>query len=350
MTAERLEERCHAKGCQELAVSRTRCAHHQKMLDDQIVKDKERKKKKVAQGICASCTLPLAQSSICYCEKHLELANRESKKQREKRKANGICNACSAPAVNGYTHCAKHHENYNQAARNRLRRRKATGKCMYEGCAASAKDSKMKCETHLKQSRQYEFEKRNGLRNLGQCYTCGVPLPPESEVGRCEECRSRNKESEQALKALRKAAGLCVYCGGAAEKATRRNRLSCDKCRRRMSGYSGTVKNRFGRARRTNIKIKGWTLTFEEYAKLIAEPCTYCKLPNMETYGTGLDRLDNKRGYHLDNVVSCCPECNIVRNSIFTPDEMMLLGMAVRQIKLTRRVKFQPNQSDMECR
>jgi hypothetical protein len=49
---------------------------------------------------------------------------------------------------------------------------------------------------------------------------------------------------------------------------------------------------------------------------------------------------DNDRGYHLDNAVSCCRICNIVKNSFFSADEMMSgIGAAIRNVKLARLVK-----------
>ena len=39
------------------------------------------------------------------------------------------------------------------------------------------------------------------------------------------------------------------------------------------------------------------------------------------------------------NVVSCCVECNTVRNDLFTVEEMIKLGKTIRQIKDDRRAK-----------
>ncbi len=53
-----------------------------------------------------------------------------------------------------------------------------------------------------------------------------------------------------------------------------------------------------------------WTLTPEQYEKLLAAgACSYCD-GALPTNGSGLDRLDNHRGYELANVVACCRWCN----------------------------------------
>jgi hypothetical protein len=35
-------------------------------------------------------------------------------------------------------------------------------------------------------------------------------------------------------------------------------------------------------------------------------------------------------------VVSCCYECNTARNNNFSPDEMLLIGATIRDVKLAR--------------
>lgn len=49
-----------------------------------------------------------------------------------------------------------------------------------------------------------------------------------------------------------------------------------------------------------------FNLTFEQFSELINKECHYCP-----TYPSrGVDRVDNKQGYILENCVSCCHRCN----------------------------------------
>ena len=57
-------------------------------------------------------------------------------------------------------------------------------------------------------------------------------------------------------------------------------------------------------------------LTREEFAELISKPCVYCgakpRYVKQRTYRsglkiTGIDRIDNSKGYTVENCVSCCP-------------------------------------------
>lgn len=52
---------------------------------------------------------------------------------------------------------------------------------------------------------------------------------------------------------------------------------------------------------------KTFSLTEEEFSSFWKKPCHYCGLP-VDT--VGLDRVDNNKGYSLDNCVSCCETCN----------------------------------------
>ena len=50
-----------------------------------------------------------------------------------------------------------------------------------------------------------------------------------------------------------------------------------------------------------------WDLTFQQFKSFWQKPCYYCG-SKMETIG--IDRVDNSKGYLIDNVVSCCEKCN----------------------------------------
>lgn len=66
-----------------------------------------------------------------------------------------------------------------------------------------------------------------------------------------------------------------------------------------------------------------WRLTDEEAFALFAGNCHYCDSPpsnvssHPQTNGkfvySGIDRVDNSRGYEPDNVVSCCTHCNTAK-------------------------------------
>jgi hypothetical protein len=59
-----------------------------------------------------------------------------------------------------------------------------------------------------------------------------------------------------------------------------------------------------------------WRLTDSDYAKAIGEGiCHWCS-GSTSSNGVGLDRIDNRRGYEVGNVLSCCFNCNMERRTL----------------------------------
>jgi hypothetical protein len=75
------------------------------------------------------------------------------------------------------------------------------------------------------------------------------------------------------------------------------------------------------------------SITNEQLVKLRKRPCHYCG-GSLPPAGSGLDRLDNTKGYHLDNVVPCCTTCNLMRGDRLTPEETKVAAQAIKQYRL----------------
>lgn len=73
-------------------------------------------------------------------------------------------------------------------------------------------------------------------------------------------------------------------------------------------GYQGYV----SRAKRKGFDI----ITKDEYDSIFSlrPTCTYCKA----ALGSGMDRIDNSKGYTLDNIAPCCSECNYMKGGLET--------------------------------
>ena len=52
------------------------------------------------------------------------------------------------------------------------------------------------------------------------------------------------------------------------------------------------------------------------YAQLIVSPCHYCWGAPTQASRIGIDRMDSKKGYSLENCVPCCPVCNFMKNTM----------------------------------
>jgi len=76
-------------------------------------------------------------------------------------------------------------------------------------------------------------------------------------------------------------------------------------------------------AKRRNLE---WNLTEKQFAEITKKNCYYCgakpnnKVKTLTAYGeyvyNGLDRINNNKGYTIDNVVPCCITCNIAKNTL----------------------------------
>lgn len=98
--------------------------------------------------------------------------------------------------------------------------------------------------------------------------------------------------------------------------------------------YYQTEKGRFSNSRNAAKSRKHlWELSFEEYQPFIKNSCFYCEGP-LDNYGSGLDRIDNNKGYTKDNVLSCCGECNRLRGDRLTVSETLIL---VKKLKTLRK-------------
>lgn len=72
-----------------------------------------------------------------------------------------------------------------------------------------------------------------------------------------------------------------------------------------------TAKSRWMRSKcNARARKKSWTISLEDFAELIQQPCAYCNASVEKETGSSLDRKDNDKGYHIDNVNTCCKDCN----------------------------------------
>lgn len=115
-------------------------------------------------------------------------------------------------------------------------------------------------------------------------------------------------------------------CGCLQKEAVRLTGKSCFK----GVGVAGT-NSLYTRYRRgAQYRNLEFSLTKEEFKKLLFESCYYCKdglksiwrrsEVNQKLEYNGIDRVDPKMGYVLNNVVTCCKDCNIAKTD-FTKEE-----------------------------
>ncbi|WP_037547415.1 hypothetical protein [Spirochaeta lutea] len=64
--------------------------------------------------------------------------------------------------------------------------------------------------------------------------------------------------------------------------------------------------------RKAKANDREFELTKEQFDRLSTGNCYYCNVegPN------GIDRIDNSKGYSIENCVSCCKHCNYVKGNL----------------------------------
>ncbi len=96
--------------------------------------------------------------------------------------------------------------------------------------------------------------------------------------------------------------------------------------------FGANAFNRLWLTYRNNATARNldFLLTQDEFKNLTSQPCHYCgrlaiqvaKSENGYYFYNGIDRIDNSRGYQLDNCVPCCGQCNWAKKDL-TYDEFL---------------------------
>jgi hypothetical protein len=82
--------------------------------------------------------------------------------------------------------------------------------------------------------------------------------------------------------------------------------------------YTSCSYNRYTiRASNKNLEF---ILSKDEFDTLKCQPCYLCGKQSNSQHLNGVDRLDNNKGYTLDNVKSCCFGCNHIKRNYVLKD------------------------------
>jgi hypothetical protein len=181
------------------------------------------------------------------------------------------------------------------------------------------------CGKEVIKDRQYLSQKNKAIKSCGCAYfqdltglTFGswlvLKYQPEDDKHKHFErfwlCRcSCGKEKVVSSYALR--SGHSKSCG-------------CSRGHELDPGEAGY--NRLKRVYKRGAEERGYAFLLSDdlFKKLVTGNCFYCgekpnKIISDESKNSiflynGIDRIDNKRGYEEDNVVSCCELCNRMKN------------------------------------
>jgi hypothetical protein len=87
-----------------------------------------------------------------------------------------------------------------------------------------------------------------------------------------------------------------------------------ERVRQMSKDRAKTIHGRF-MTYKSGASVRGinFKMTEAQFAMFWKLPCDYC---GDEIRFIGLDRVDNNRGYEIDNVVPCCRRCNIAKQGM----------------------------------
>ena len=125
---------------------------------------------------------------------------------------------------------------------------------------------------------------------------------------KCCKCKETRPLSE-FYRARKRADGYGTYCKECSRQHSKQYRAkNHESILARECQYRRTVSGKYYKYRKNaKRRNKPFLLTIEQFSVYWQKPCGYCGAP-IETIG--LDRMDNDKGYTLENVIPCCKPCN----------------------------------------
>jgi len=98
-------------------------------------------------------------------------------------------------------------------------------------------------------------------------------------------------------------------------------------------GFS--ILDRYSRAKHNAKKRnKIFEISLEEFTENCNQKCYYCKgyFPPCKQ-GSGMDRIDNNKGYVTNNILPCCGFCNAFRSNKLSVEETQKLISLLKQLR-----------------
>jgi hypothetical protein len=278
-----------------------------KLNDDEAVPIVLHTTEKMAPQPCARCRTALTvDGRHKYCPSCQQEVHRE------------LCTPCKKVGCefkrspeNAY--CRKHQAQLFIDETEALGKRTCTG--FIRGCRErlDPEYKNKKCPTCLEKDRAKEKNlaerKRETLPETEEetgnkrCSNCFKYRPPEEFVGekgvpvvRCVSCRDQSHRVDMN------------------RNRERRNEIALQNSRR--------LENRFKRYQK-DARDQGicFEIPFETFPDLTAAPCRYCGTINSEGFN-GVDRVDPRQGFTVENSAPCCTMCNRVKHIL--PEDVFL--------------------------
>ena len=170
------------------------------------------------------------------------------------------------------------------------------------------------------------YYKKNKKKMLQQCKEWAL-RNPEKVKARQERAKARYRYDENGKRREYQK----IY-RARPEVKTHYNAYYKDKRKEAKYRYNNNKK----KAKERGLEF---TLTFEQYENLISQPCHYSGESILGNSGVGLDRIDNSKGYTIDNVLPCAGWCNKMRMDFLTVEETKVAVRAVLELRSKKKTE-----------
>ena len=188
-----------------------------------------------------------------------------------------------------------------------------------KGCRTKLESSYSfkKCADCLQKEREYDRAKRSAVSGeivdgLKQCSVCCQRRPIEMysgpggvETKTCRPCRDENKRQDEKRDMDHKREIDRIGARKPERQAVKREWSDANP--EKVALFHLNCRNR----RFTDTT----DLTQEQFDSITKNPCYYCNEIQPRGFN-GIDRVDSTKGYHLDNCVSACSECNLMKGAL----------------------------------
>lgn len=85
-----------------------------------------------------------------------------------------------------------------------------------------------------------------------------------------------------------------------------------------LKKYQVTLKGRYRSMKGSGVKRNySVGVTFDDFCKIVSNPCKYC---GEKEVTIGIDRIDNNKGYTIENSAPCCKICNFMKKTMTVKD------------------------------
>lgn len=183
-----------------------------------------------------------------------------------------------------------------------------------KGCRAKLGSDYMfkSCPECLEKEREQDKAKRaavsdeivDGKKQCSDCFKF-KPIEEYSDTKRCKPCREKDikqykKRDKEHVNEIQRIASQKPERKAVKNEWVKANpkKIALKEVNKRNRNYEGTT-----------------NLTKEQFETIVKQPCYYCGIMQEKGFN-GIDRMDSTKGYEIDNCVSCCTDCNMMKGAV----------------------------------